>query len=623
MIYMSEVKMILFNIKFNLHRVLISRLRNAIVSVSLQVLFVNWCYGAYIEVDLSSLSSTLDEAEVTTEGTVSVENLSTLDEAEVTTEGIVSVENLSTLDEAEIIIIFTGEISLSNEDSSHTSSLTLNEDSSHTSSLRRELERAAEARLQFQVIQQADQEGKRRQARQQVTQPVPNQPAALLAEIQAQPRQQQVAPAAQQAQGGLKESLLRRESGTVANPQNAANKVIIDQIAAPMMQSNSNIEQTITRLNNAGINFTEKEIATAFEDTIISFKLKAHQALLYAGSMAQLSQIERKTTTKQITQSTQSQNQVTKQIIAVLNGVIDSRLDEISLDNVIMSSGISAGDEFKPKLQGAWIRGTYGASKDNGTFSYIGNIAGATIGSDFELNEQTVVGAAYSNMSTAFKHKKNYAGDKTNSNSHILSLYGAYQLNDNISVKTMLSVGMTNIATKRSILNNIASGKIKNKNYNAKTSVSYNFKATKNIYLVPNLGLAYSHSSDDAYSEKGAGVHNISTKTKSNNNLTAIAGLNAIMPHKISNTLSIAPSIHASVESHLWNKKSKVKAKLAWMDDYFSNSLKANKTERFSYNIGGGITTQRDNIEIAMNYNCNIRQKYQNHQGSIKLKLAF
>ena len=417
--------------------------------------------------------------------------------------------------------------------------------------------------------------------------------------------------------------MLRRESGTVANPQNAANKVIIDQIAAPMMQSNSNIEQTITRLNNAGINFTEKEIATAFEDTIISFKLKAHQALLYAGSMAQLSQIERKTTTKQITQSTQSQNQVTKQIIAVLNGVIDSRLDEISLDNVIMSSGISAGDEFKPKLQGAWIRGTYGASKDNGTFSYIGNIAGATIGSDFELNEQTVVGAAYSNMSTAFKHKKNYAGDKTNSNSHILSLYGAYQLNDNISVKTMLSVGMTNIATKRSILNNIASGKIKNKNYNAKTSVSYNFKATKNIYLVPNLGLAYSHSSDDAYSEKGAGVHNISTKTKSNNNLTAIAGLNAIMPHKISNTLSIAPSIHASVESHLWNKKSKVKAKLAWMDDYFSNSLKANKTERFSYNIGGGITTQRDNIEIAMNYNCNIRQKYQNHQGSIKLKLAF
>jgi outer membrane autotransporter protein len=423
--------------------------------------------------------------------------------------------------------------------------------------------------------------------------------------------------------GGLKESLLRRESGTVANPQNAANKVIIAQIAAPMMQSNSNIEQTITRLNNAGINFTEKEIATAFEDTIISFKLKAHQALLYAGSMAQLSQIERKTTTKQITQSTQSQNQVTEQIIAVLNGLIDSKLDELSFDNVIMSSGISAGDEFKPKLQGAWIRGTCGASKDNGTFSYIGNIAGATIGSDFELNEQTVVGAAYSNMSTAFKHKKNYAGDKTNSNSHILSLYGAYQLNDNISVKTMLSVGMSNIATKRSILNNIASGKIKNKNYNAKTSVSYNFKATENIYLVPNLGLAYSHSSDDAYSEKGAGVHNISIKTKSNNNLTAIAVLNAIMPHKISNTLSIAPSIHASVESHLWNKKSKVKAKLAWMDDYFSKSLKANKTERFSYNIGGGITTQRDNIEIAMNYNCNIRQKYQNHQGSIKLKLAF
>ena len=187
----------------------------------------------------------------------------------------------------------------------------------------------------------------------------------------------------------------------------------------------------------------------------------------------------------------------------------------------------------------------------------------------------------------------------------------------------MLSAGMSNITTKRSILNNIASGKIKNKNYNAKTSVSYNFKATENIYLVPNLGLAYSHSSDGAYSEKGAGVHNISTKAKSNNNLTAIAGLNAIMPHKISNTLSIAPSIHASVESHLWNKKSKVKAKLAWMDDYFANSLKDNKTERFSYNIGGGITTQRDNIEIAMNYNCNIRQKYQNHQGSIKLKLAF
>ncbi|WP_316354542.1 autotransporter outer membrane beta-barrel domain-containing protein [Candidatus Trichorickettsia mobilis] len=435
----------------------------------------------------------------------------------------------------------------------------------------------------------------------------------------------------------IKESLIQATStiidtsSNVVVHQDTATKTLVSQLTAPVIQNHKNVEDTIRQLNSMGVTFSKAEAEIAKLDAPIGTKTSEQQALLYVVGMTALSPDERKTTMNRMEEAVQAQIKVAEQVTETIHHTIDNRMNELNFNQpeIMVSSGVgvAAGDEAKRKLQGVWARGIYGVSKqrpDKGSAGYNGNSAGGTIGGDFELNEKNIVGIAYSNIRSGFKYKQSRAGDKTTGNSHILSLYGAHQLNDNFSLKTMLAAGMSKITTKRFIMDKIATGKVKNKSYSAEASLNYKIIANENLYFMPNVGLRYAHYRDGAYSERGVGVYNVSVAAKSNNTLTAITGINMMMPQKLSEALVVVPSVHVAVESYLLNKKQKVKAKLAWMDSYFENNASLGaKSAKFSYNLGGGIVAKYNNIEVSANYNCNLRKKYQNHQGTVKLKILF
>jgi outer membrane autotransporter protein len=413
--------------------------------------------------------------------------------------------------------------------------------------------------------------------------------------------------------------------------QHASDKILIDKIVAPIIHDYRNIEGAINQFNNAGVKFSEEEIAAVYKDTIVANKPKEQQVILYAVSMSPLSSAERQVTFDRMEEAVQAQIKVAEQVTEILHHTIDDRMNELGLNQqkfmVSMEEGVAAGDEHKHELQGVWIRGNCGTSKQSsnkGIAGYKGAIAGGTIGSDFELSEQNIIGVAYSNVRSAFKYKQSRTGDKINGDSHILSLYSGHQLNSNLSLKTMFSAGLSKITTKRLVVNGVANGKVKNKSYSAGASLSYNITPTENISLIPHIGLRYGHYKDKAYSEYGSGVHNLSVAAKSSDSLDAITGLNMIMPQRLSETLIAIPSIHGFIESNLLNKRPKVQAKLMWMDNYFENSASTgDKLAKFSYNLGGGVMLKHNNIEFSANYNCNLRKKYQGQQGSIKFKVLF
>ncbi|WPY00809.1 Sca family autotransporter beta-domain protein [Candidatus Trichorickettsia mobilis] len=434
----------------------------------------------------------------------------------------------------------------------------------------------------------------------------------------------------------IKESLIQATSTIIdtnsntVEQQDRTTKNLVSQLTTPVIQNHKNVEDPIKQLNNMGVTFDKAEVEIAKLDAAVTPKTREQQALLYVVGMTILSPEERTTTINRMEQAVQAHIKVAEQVTETIHHTIDNRMNELSNQPEIMVSsglGVAAGDETKRKLQGVWARGIYGVSKqqaDKGSAGYNGNSAGGTIGGDFELNEKNIVGIAYSNIRSGFKYKQSRAGDKTTGNSHILSLYGAHQLNDSLSLKTMLAAGMSKITTKRLIMDKIATGKVKNKSYSAEASLNYKIMANENLYFMPNVGLRYAHYRDGAYSERGVGVYNVSVAAKSNNTLTAITGINMIMPQKLSEALIVVPSVHVAIESYLLNKKQKVKAKLAWMDSYFENNASLGaKSAKFSYNVGGGIVAKYNNIEVSANYNCNLRKKYQNHQGTVKLKILF
>ena len=402
--------------------------------------------------------------------------------------------------------------------------------------------------------------------------------------------------------------------------QNPIYENAVLQASTPIIQDYQNIEDTVLQLKNIGIESNNELREIAGKDIHITNKTKEQKAILYALSMVPLSTKERNETNTQIENIKQTQ-ELAKYATETIHRTIDNRMDELGINNLAI--GFSAGDESTKKIQGVWVKGTYSSSKkgsNNGASSYKGNSIGGTVGIDFELNDQNILGLAYSNMKSGFKY--NLIGNKISGNSHIFSLYSSHQLNDKLMLKTMFSAGMNKINTKRLAAGNIANGKIGNRSYSVETNLSYKINTNQDLFIIPNIGLRYANYKDSAYSEYGAGVHNISVKAKSNNTFSTIAGINLMMYKKPSENLLIVPSLHASIESYLNNNKDKIKAKFAWMDDYFENSIVSKKSEKISYNLGGGITMkQKNNLEISANYNCNLYNKYQNHQGSIKLKI--
>lgn len=140
---------------------------------------------------------------------------------------------------------------------------------------------------------------------------------------------------------------------------------------------------------------------------------------------------------------------------------------------------------------------------------------------------------------------------------------------------------------------------------------------------MPTIGIKYGIYKDAAYSEREAGVQNISVASRSNNYLAAIVGLKAMFKRQIAYNTEIIPSIQGSIEQNFNNKQQKVRAKFSWMDNYFENDYNEGSKANTAYNIGAALLTKHKNIELLASYNCHLRKKYQAHQGSFKLKLLF
>jgi hypothetical protein len=202
-------------------------------------------------------------------------------------------------------------------------------------------------------------------------------------------------------------------------------KNVVAQAATPTIQNHKNTEDTLSQLKpelkRRGINIESSNelIQLAGKDQSIINMTNQEKAILYALSMRPLSTEARNESNRQIENIKQKQ-ELAKYATETIHRTIGNRIDELSLNNLAI--GVSAGDESTKKIQGVWVKGTYSSSKkgaDKGVSGYKGNSIGGTLGIDFELNDQNILGLAYSNMKSDFKY--NSAGNKISGDSHILS----------------------------------------------------------------------------------------------------------------------------------------------------------------------------------------------------------
>jgi outer membrane autotransporter protein len=324
-----------------------------------------------------------------------------------------------------------------------------------------------------------------------------------------------------------------------------------------------------------------------------------------------------------------------KKYIAINRGVAAGAVN-MALANIIdtrmLSAGIAAGDEAETKtlaIQGLWTSGLYGLSYQKAhseVLGYKGKTAGGTIGVDFIIDNDVLVGIACSKVNSNFTGSKSTV-NKIKTESDILSIYSKIDLNDKLDVAIIASGNRAQITHKYNKLTGlnkykIATAKFCSKGFNTHIMFNYKLATASNIMIVPHIGLNYGKQYDGSCTESGTGIHNLSISAKNNNELVGIFGAKIFRTLAVGNS-HVTPSLTTSLQNHFSNKKHKIVVNYSWADKSAAQQLYIGRPAQFSYNIGIGLLVQRSNLEIATEYNCRLKKQYHSHQGALKLKLLF
>jgi outer membrane autotransporter protein len=301
---------------------------------------------------------------------------------------------------------------------------------------------------------------------------------------------------------------------------------------------------------------------------------------------------------------------------------INARVDKVQAEN---KGPVSSGDEDMDAKFGAWINpfvGNATQKKIQNISGYKSDTTGGTLGFDALINDDAVLGLAYTRAETDVKLKDAKSGDKNKVRSNIFSLYGLYNLpQSNFFVEGVASYGDSKVTSKsRRVISTgletigyqTASGRYKSENYTGQLMAGYTYALPETVsamplVVTPMAGIRYSDIKDKGYKETGTTYQNLLVKGKNYNTFDGLLG------GKVSSNINVGevvltPALYAMVDYAFKNKAPAIDARLQGMTAPFpTNSFKPKKT---SFDVGVGVTAKHKMMEYGINYDTNIGSKY-------------
>jgi fibronectin-binding autotransporter adhesin len=300
------------------------------------------------------------------------------------------------------------------------------------------------------------------------------------------------------------------------------------------------------------------------------------------------------------------------------------------------ASGVSTGDaDVQTKNTGAkdiWAKafGTYTKQdKRKGIEGYRADVMGGALGVDFVANEKATFGISTGYAYNKIKPKKASLGN-TEADSIQGSLYYSYNNEvDYLGAKAVYfdligSFAYSMYEGKRNVavggINRQAKAEYDGQQYTVYGEAGYHIPAG-DIDLIPLASLQYTRSHFKGYTEKGADSMNLKVN-KQNYDLLEM-GLGLKIASIIRNEdFDIIPSVRGK-----------------WLYDFIAD--KAETTSRFtgggasfktqgakppksSFDIGTTLTfLGKNNVQIDLDYDLNVKNKYQSHSGAVTFKYRF
>lgn len=317
---------------------------------------------------------------------------------------------------------------------------------------------------------------------------------------------------------------------------------------------------------------------------------------------------------------------ISSDIVRTAFNTIDSRL--ASLAGIGASSDESEKKAFA--LHGVWVSGTYtkARQKEYGEVSgYKGKSGGGTVGVDFSVNDEgTIIGTSYSRIVSNITGNSPVSS-KIKAVSNILSVYTKIYFGNKFDLSAVLAGNNTRFTHKYQKMithgnYQTAKGKFTSNGFTGQMLLNYSIALSNNFMVMPRVGIQYGNQMDSAYTELGAGVHNLSIAARNSKGFSGTAGVKLSKEFLVGNT-HVIPSLLATVQKDFTRDKDKIKARYVWASGSSTETHTFNRGKSLGYNLGAGLGINHKNVEVLAEYNCHLKKKYVGHQGTLKLKLLF
>lgn len=188
--------------------------------------------------------------------------------------------------------------------------------------------------------------------------------------------------------------------------------------------------------------------------------------------------------------------------------------DRLSRINSAEITGTNSGDEILIGSDNGkynlWSRVLGGASKLNGDTlrsKVSSNSSGIQMGAE-KISDDIVFGTSLAYIASDVNFKNDEA--KSDMDTYILGLYAQKTFTNNVFVNADVNVGQNKNQTSRTTPTNKAFSDPKSNTISTNLEVGYKFDLSNNLYLKPSIIGGYTHLTQDAYKETGAGGANLS-----------------------------------------------------------------------------------------------------------------
>lgn len=286
-------------------------------------------------------------------------------------------------------------------------------------------------------------------------------------------------------------------------------------------------------------------------------------------------------------------------------------------------TAVASGDE-SPIRRGAWVKGslTRAEQKEHDKISaYNLSQTAASIG--FDIGEDYVLGASYTLVNSEIKGKR--FNKKDDVSTHIGSIYGSANFDNNIVTTGQIYYGISNIKKKRDASaksKSVVTAKTKGKLFGGNVALGYNFRPeATNISILPMVGISYDKVTINAYSEKGAILARKKTDKRTESKAEGFAKLTLASSHKMDDAKTLTGEVHGQFNYLFTHKDSGAKGMLTKNQAF---ALKAPKAAKNSFGFGGSLTlNSNDQFEFALGYDYGMARKFHSHTGSLSAKVNF